>query len=88
MSKYLTRKQVAEKYPISFSHLAHLASQGRGIRYRIIGKCAVYSIADIEAWLEAQVIEPGTIPLSRKRGRPRKTLSVKIIGEVNDNDEK
>ncbi len=38
MSKYLTRKQVSECYPISFSHLAHMASQGRGVRYRLIGK--------------------------------------------------
>lgn len=58
MSKYLTRKQVAERYPISFSHLAHMASQKRGIRYRIIGKSAIYHVDDVEAWLESKVIEP------------------------------
>jgi len=75
MQKYLTRKQVAERYPISFSHLAHMASQGRGMRYSLIGKKAVYSIVDIEAWLETQVIEPSLTKLPRKRGRPKKTSS-------------
>ena len=74
MSQYLTRKQVAECYPITFSHLAHMASQGRGIRYRIIGKSAIYRIDDVEAWLESQVIEPSLTKAPRKRGRPRKYL--------------
>lgn len=72
MNRYLTRKQVSEKYPISFSHLAHMASQGRGMCYRIIGKSAVYRIDDVEAWLEEQVIEPANSNTPRKRGRPRK----------------
>ncbi len=67
MSKYLTRKQVAERYPISFSHLAHMASQGRGIRYRIIGKSAIYHIDDVEGWLESKVIEPTRDRAFRKR---------------------
>jgi len=69
MQKYLTRKQVAECYPISFSHLAHMASQGRGMRYRIIGKCAIYHIDDVEAWLESKVIEPTRDRAFRKRSR-------------------
>jgi len=75
MSKYLTRKQVAECYPISFSHLAHMASQGRGIRYRIIGKSAIYHTDDVEAWLESKVIEPTRDRAFRKRTRSKKLLS-------------
>lgn len=72
MSKYLTRKQVAERYPISFSNLAHMASQGRGIRYKIVGKNAIYRCDDIEAWFDTDVIEPFTTEVPRKRGRPKK----------------
>jgi len=82
-SKYLTRKQVAERYPISFSHLAHMAHMGRGVRYRIIGKNAVYRVDDIEAWLEDQVIEPS----KGKRGRPRKGQSRRKAEVANDNKE-
>ena len=78
MIKYLTRKQVAEIYPISFSNLAHMACQGRGVRYRIIGKSAIYRADDIEAWLESKVIEPYNAQHSspRKRGRPKKHLKI------------
>ncbi|WP_169542756.1 helix-turn-helix transcriptional regulator [Sneathiella aquimaris] len=82
-SKYLTRKQVAECYPISFSNLAHLAHQGRGVRYRIIGKNAVYRVDDIEAWLEQQVIEP----TKGRRGRPRKSKKRQKSLVANDNDQ-
>lgn len=75
MSKYLTRKQVAERYPISFSHLAHMASQGRGIRYRIIGKSAIYHVDDVEAWLESKVIEPTRDRAFRNRGGLKKASS-------------
>lgn len=85
MNKYLTRKQVVKCYPISLSHLAHMASDGKGPRYRIIGKSAIYSVVDVEAWLEAQVIEPTSMPITRKRGRPRKQLSALKISGANDN---
>lgn len=85
MQKYFTRKQVAEKYPISFSHLAHMASQGRGMRYRIIGKSAVYHVDDIETWLDSKIIEPSIAPSHRKRGRPRKRpASQQIAKAAND----
>ena len=73
MTKYLTRKQVAGRYPISFSHLAHMACDGRGMRYRIVGRCAVYHVDDVEAWLESKVIEPLPPNAQKKRGRPRKS---------------
>lgn len=79
MSKYLTRKQVAECYPISFSHLAHMASQGRGIRYRIIGKSAIYHIDDVEAWLESKVIEPTRDRAFRNQNRSKKQPSSRTV---------
>ncbi|WP_417452448.1 MULTISPECIES: helix-turn-helix transcriptional regulator [Kiloniella] len=67
-SKYLTRKEVPNRYPVKFTTLAQLACRGAGPAYAIIGKSAVYRVDDIEAWLEDQVIDPG----KGKRGRPRK----------------
>lgn len=84
MQTYLTRKQVAERYPISFSNLAHMASQGRGMRYRIIGKCAVYLADDVEVWLESKVIEPSLTKAPRKRGRPRKTPAGIGVAKTHD----
>ena len=75
MSKYLTRKQVVECYPISLSHLAHMACQGRGPKFRKIGKSAIYRIDEVEAWIEEQAIEPCNINKPRKRGRPLKRPS-------------
>ncbi len=50
---YLTRKQVAEIYPISANTLATLASQGRGpVFYKPTDK-ALYKPEDIEKWIEA-----------------------------------
>lgn len=55
---YLTRRQVAERYPISEHTLAKLASTGRGpIYYKPTDK-ALYKAADIEAWIAASVVKP------------------------------
>ncbi|MHA6689599.1 helix-turn-helix transcriptional regulator [Devosia sp. A449] len=57
---YLTRAQVAERYPISAHTLAKLASNGKGPRfYKPTDKC-LYRPEDIEAWIEASVILPKT----------------------------
>lgn len=57
-SIYLTRAEVAERYPISTHTLAKLASQGKGPRfYKPTDKC-LYRAEDIEAWIEASVILP------------------------------
>lgn len=55
---YLTRAQVAERYPISMHTLAKLASEGKGPRfYKPTDKC-LYRPEDIEAWIEAAVVLP------------------------------
>lgn len=55
---YLTRAQVAERYPISVHTLAKLASDGKGPRfYKPTDKC-LYRPEDIEAWIEAAAVMP------------------------------
>ncbi|KKC34021.1 helix-turn-helix transcriptional regulator [Devosia psychrophila] len=62
MTTYLTRAQVAERYPISIHTLAKLASDGKGPRlYKPTDKC-LYRPEDIEAWIEASVVLPKTEP--------------------------
>lgn len=57
---YLTRSQVAERYPISTHTLAKLASQGKGPRFfKPTDKC-LYRPEDIEAWIEAAAVLPVT----------------------------
>jgi len=87
MSKYLTRKQVAEQYPINFSNLAHMVSQGRGIRYKIVGKNAIYRRDDVETWFDTDVIEPITTKLPSKRGRPKKQPSLPKLPIKRPNDQ-
>jgi predicted DNA-binding transcriptional regulator AlpA len=79
MTSYITRKQVAQNYPISFSTLAHMASDGRGPKYRIVGKSAIYRIDEIEFWLEQQVVEFSPRRENRKRGRPRKQPTSRLV---------
>lgn len=82
-STYLTRNQVAERYPISSHTLAKLASQGKGPRYfKPTDKC-LYRPEDIEAWIDAAAVLPTSQPskpnaetlsrqnLATKRGRGR-----------------
>lgn len=72
MRDYLRRKDVPKEYPISFSSLAHMASQGYGPRYRLVGKSAIYRRDEVEDWLEEQVVELVPRSNTRRRGRPRK----------------
>jgi hypothetical protein len=58
-SKYITRQEVEKEYPIKAWHLAHLASQKRGPRYAIVGKNAVYTRDDIEAYIDSLMVDPG-----------------------------
>jgi hypothetical protein len=71
---YLTRAQVAERYPISSHTLAKLAAQGRGPRfYKPTDKC-LYRPEDIEAWIEASVVLPVSAPTGTEQ-RPAPTSS-------------
>lgn len=55
---YLTRRQVAELYPISERTLAALASKGLGPPFfKPVDKC-LYRSQDVETWIEAAVVTP------------------------------
>jgi Helix-turn-helix domain len=77
-STYLTRSQVAERYPISAHTLAKLASQGRGPRYfKPTDKC-LYRPEDIEAWIEASAVLPSSPPARlNEKVAPQERLSPK-----------
>ena len=70
MSQYLTRREVAEEYPISYSTLAHLAMEGKGPPYLRIGKKAIYRVVDVERWIEGHQIN-SSVDMPHRRGRPR-----------------
>ena len=68
---YLTRRQVAELFPISEHKLASLASRGLGpIFFKPIDK-ALYRPQDIEAWIEAARVtnQPTAIGSSKASGK-------------------
>lgn len=76
-STYLTRSEVAERYPISVHTLAKLASQGRGPRYfKPTDKC-LYRPEDIEAWIEAAAVTPSAVDAKKARTveRPSSTAA-------------
>ena len=54
----MTRRQVADRYPISVHTLAKLASQGRGPRFYKPTDKALYIAEDIEAWIRAAAVVP------------------------------
>ena len=66
MPEYLTRKEVAVQYPISYNTLAYLVSRGEGPRYMLIGKNSVYMRADVEAYFASQFVD--LKPRVKRRG--------------------
>ena len=73
MPRYLTRREVAEEYPISYSSLAHMAMRGEGPPYSRIGKRAIYKTLDVDRWIERHQINT-TVDMPHLRGRPRRRL--------------
>ncbi|APX32016.1 hypothetical protein BH708_03920 [Brachybacterium sp. P6-10-X1] len=55
---YLKPKRVEAEYGIPVGTLANLRWKGTGPRYVTAGRSILYARADIEAWLEAQAVEP------------------------------
>ena len=78
MRQYLTRREVAREYPISYSALAHLAMEGRGPPYSLIGRKAVYDALKVERWIESHGVDLAAklvrANLTARRGRPRKVI--------------
>lgn len=71
---YLTRRQVAELYPISEHTLAALASKGLGPPFFKPTDRALYRAQDVEAWIEAAIVTPAA-SAAPSMGRPRKSTA-------------
>jgi hypothetical protein len=56
LDKYITDKQVMEKFSIAKGTLANLRSQGK-LSYSKFGGCIVYRASDIEEYLERNRID-------------------------------
>jgi Helix-turn-helix domain len=83
MQTYLTRKEVAKKFPITESTLASLAHQGRGPRYFRPTAKVLYRPEDVDAWIAASVVEPAPGNPARTRylgGRPRQSRGTYAAG--------
>jgi hypothetical protein len=55
---WLSRKELAQRWNIPAQTLAQHACEGRGPRYMRIGRHVRYSLADIEAYEAAILINP------------------------------
>lgn len=75
--KYLTRKKIAEFYPISYSQISKLGmeeNRHKGPPYLIAGGKILYRRDLFEEWLDSQIVYPA---IKLKRGRP--TLKEKHV---------
>ncbi|WP_340109417.1 helix-turn-helix domain-containing protein [Pikeienuella sp. HZG-20] len=59
-TRLMTRDEVAEIYGISKRHLELTPSRGEGPAFVRIGRSVRYRPTDVAAWLEAQLVRPGT----------------------------
>lgn len=49
-----------EGAPFSYAGLARWRSEGRGPRYVKVGPFVRYRVSDLDAWLKAQTVTPGS----------------------------
>ncbi|SHF32416.1 helix-turn-helix transcriptional regulator [Devosia limi] len=68
---YLTRRQVAELYPISEHTLAKLAYAGRGPTFYKPTDKILYRPEDIDAWIAASVVLPTDASVPRPASKKR-----------------
>jgi predicted DNA-binding transcriptional regulator AlpA len=71
MRRYLTRREVADQYPISYSTLAHLAMKGKGPPYSRIGKKVIYEDVAVHRWIQSHLINT-SVDMPHRVRRPRK----------------
>ncbi len=71
MRRYLTRREVADEYPISYSTLAHLAMKGKGPPYSRIGRSVIYENAAVQRWIQRHLINT-SVDMPHRARRPRK----------------
>lgn len=58
MERLLSRREVAELLGVPVSTVANWASEAKGPRFLKVGRHARYRLVDVEAWLDAQSIDP------------------------------
>jgi hypothetical protein len=58
MPTYLTRKEAAEYLRIPEHSLQRKDTRTRAIPYSIVGGKALYTLADLDAWVAAHRVEP------------------------------
>lgn len=66
----LDERQTAHEFfhdKIPVRTLQYLRAQGRGPVYVKLGRHVLYRPADLQAWIDAAVVEPQPRPLIRKR---------------------
>lgn len=61
--RYFTLKQVTEAYPVFTPRLVRRLVQQRRIPFSRVGRCIVLAEADIEAYIQAQRVEPPAEPM-------------------------
>lgn len=71
MRRYLTRREVADQYPISYSTLAHLAMEGKGPPYSRIGRRVIYEDAAVDRWIQSHLINT-SVDTPHRVTRPRR----------------
>jgi len=73
---FLTRRETAERFKLSQSTLARLASQGRGPVYYKPTDVCLYLPEEVEAWIKAAIVRPSErLPAATEapgRGRGRR----------------
>ncbi len=82
---YLTRREAAERFKISVSTLARLASQGRGPVFYKPVDVALYRPEEIEDWIKAAIVRPLdrhlAAPEPRGRGRRPAATGASLAAE-------
>ena len=90
VATFLTREQLAAKYPIAASTLARLASEGRGPPYYTPIGVVMYDEMEFVAWIRSAKVVPSDRDKSEaKGGRGRKrSLPIPVTRSVAPEAEK
>ena len=56
-TEWVTRQELAERYPIKYATWSRWAYLGTGPSYSLVGKHALYRLRDVERWLDEHRVE-------------------------------
>ena len=80
---WLNAKEVAERLEVSRPKLLRMREEGNAPPYRMIGNTPRWMPADVDAWLDAQLVRPGDAPRLTKQARHRVTPALPRRGGRN-----